>query len=237
MGEQLSDARRRALITSVALGAMMVSTAGLTKVMTPTAKMSDGKPMLDLNALVPSSFGDWHEDIQSNTGVVNPEAQAALAKIYTQTLSRTYVNGAGQRIMLSIAYGDDQRGEATQAHRPEICYTAQGFAIVSNDTDVLKAGSRQIPVRRLVAVNGARNEPITYWVTVGDRATLPGAGRKLLQLLYGMGGKVPDGLLFRISSIEPDKRPAYAMQDQFVNALFDRIGSAPTQRLAGKFDD
>ena len=65
--------------------------------------------------------------------MVNPEAEAALAKIYTQTLARTYVNAAGERILLSVAYGDDQRGEATQAHRPEMCYTAQGLAITSND--------------------------------------------------------------------------------------------------------
>ena len=147
------------------------------------------------------------------------------------------MNAAGERILLSVAYGDDQRGEATQAHRPEICYTAQGFAITSNDVGTLKAAERNIPVRRLVAVSGSRNEPITYWVTVGDRATLPGVGRKLLQLFYGLGGKVPDGLLFRVSSIQADKTAAYALQDQFVNALFTHIGKAPTEKLAGKFDD
>ncbi|MFZ4878014.1 exosortase-associated protein EpsI, B-type [Janthinobacterium sp. Mn2066] len=237
MLDTLQGAQRKALFASVLLGALMVSTSILTKVVTPTVKMSEGKPALDLAALVPAQFGDWHEERDAAAAVVNPETEAALAKIYTQTLARTYVNGAGERVLLSVAYGDDQRGEATQAHRPEICYTAQGFAITSNDVGVLKAAQRNIPVRRLVAVNGARNEPITYWVTVGDRATLPGVGRKLLQLFYGLGGKVPDGLLFRVSTIQPDKTAAYALQDAFVNALFADIGKAPTEKLAGKFDD
>ncbi|WP_300752145.1 exosortase-associated protein EpsI, B-type [Janthinobacterium sp.] len=237
MRDVLQTVPRKALFASVLLGLLMVSTSVLTKVVTPTVKMSEGKPALDLTALVPSEFGQWHEDRNAAAAVVNPETEAAIAKIYTQTLARTYVNAAGDRVLLSVAYGDDQRGEATQAHRPEICYTAQGFAITRNDVGVLKAAQRNIPVRRLVAVSGSRNEPITYWVTVGDRATLPGVGRKLLQLFYGLGGKVPDGLLFRVSTIQPDRAAAYALQDQFVNALFDHIGKAPTEKLAGKFDD
>ena len=237
MLDTLQGRQRKTLFAGLLLGVLMVSTAVLTKIVTPTVKMSEGKPMLDLTALVPAEFGEWHEERDAAAAVVNPEAEAALAKIYTQTLARTYVNAAGERILLSVAYGDDQRGEATQAHRPEICYTAQGFAITSNDVGTLKAAERSIPVRRLVAVSGNRNEPITYWVTVGDRATLPGVGRKLLQLFYGLGGKVPDGLLFRVSSIQADKTAAYALQDQFVNALFTHLGKAPTEKLAGKFDD
>lgn len=237
MLDTLQGRQRKTLFAGLLLGVLMVSTSVLTKIVTPTVKMSEGKPMLDLTALVPTEFGEWHEERDAAAAVVNPEAEAALAKIYTQTLARTYVNAAGERILLSVAYGDDQRGEATQAHRPEICYTAQGFAITSNDVGTLKAAERSIPVRRLVAVSGSRNEPITYWVTVGDRATLPGVGRKLLQLFYGLGGKVPDGLLFRVSSIQADKTAAYALQDQFVNALFTHIGKAPTEKLAGKFDD
>jgi len=237
MLDTLQGMQRKTLFAGLLLGVLMISTSVLTKIVTPTVKMSEGKPTLDLTALVPSEFGEWHEERDAAAAVVNPEAEAALAKIYTQTLARTYVNAAGERILLSVAYGDDQRGEATQAHRPEICYTAQGFAITSNDVGTLKVAERNIPVRRLVAVSGSRNEPITYWVTVGDRATLPGVGRKLLQLFYGLGGKVPDGLLFRVSSIQADKTAAYALQDQFVNALFAHIGKTPTEKLAGKFDD
>lgn len=232
----LGAAPRRAVLSSWLLGGLMVATALLTVAVTPRVKMSDGKPPLDLFAVVPTQFGDWREERSAFATVVNPETEAALAQIYTQTLSRIYVNSAGEHILLSVAYGDDQRGEATQAHRPEICYTAQGFAVVSNDVDTLGVAARQIPVRRLVAVSGSRIEPITYWVTVGDRATLPGVGRKLRQLVYGLGGKVPDGLLFRVSSIERDKVAAFKRQDRFVGDLFTAIGKNKMELLAGKSD-
>jgi EpsI family protein len=98
----------------------------------------------------------------------------------------------------------------------------------------IRAANRR---RRLVAINGARNEPITYWVTVGDKATLPGLRRKLVQLSYGLNGMVPDGLIFRVSSIQPDADNAYKMQDQFVNALFSSIAPAQRDRLAGRQDN
>lgn len=48
--------------------------------------------------------------------VVNPQTQELLDKLYSQILTRTYVNAKGYRIMLSLAYGSDQRG-ALQAHK------------------------------------------------------------------------------------------------------------------------
>jgi EpsI family protein len=227
---------RRSLATSIALCVLMVSSAAFTKVVTPTEKLSDQRPALDLNATIPSAVDGWQEDRTLMNAVVNPQTEQALKKIYAQTLSRTYVNHNGDRIMLSIAYGNDQGGESTQAHRPEICYTAQGFALRDNHIDVLKTANGNIPVRRLIASNGARNEPITYWVTVGDKATLPGLRRKLVQLSYGLNGMVPDGLIFRVSSIQPDAEGAYKLQDQFVNALFNSLAPAQQDRLAGKMN-
>lgn len=226
--------RRKTVVASVILGLLMVSSAALTKVVTPTAKLTDGKPVFDLNTLVPASFGDWTEDKSQVAAVVNPQTEAAINAIYAQTLSRTYVSKTGERIMLSIAYGNDQGGEGTQAHRPEICYTAQGFGIKSNSVGVLSASGHDIPVRRLVAVNGTRNEPITYWVTVGDQATLPGVSRKLTQLKYAINGQIPDGLLFRVSSIQTDDAAGFELQTRFVNSLFSVLDTSQAVRLAGK---
>jgi EpsI family protein len=231
-----SQLKKRSVIASITLCVLMVSSAAFTKVVTPTEKLSDQRPALDLQAAIPSSLNGWEEDKTLSNAVVNPQTEEALKKIYAQTLSRTYVNANGDRIMLSIAYGSDQGGESTQAHRPEICYTAQGFALKDNHIDMLKTVSGDIPVRRLIAINGARNEPITYWVTVGDKATLPGFRRKLVQLSYGLNGMVPDGLIFRVSSIQADAKDAYKLQDQFVNALFGSIAPAQQMRLAGKLE-
>lgn len=226
----------RPLITSWSLAAMMVAAAFLCVVVAPTKKLADTRPQVDLAAIVPVMFGEWREDQRSAGAVVNPAQEAAIAKIYAQTLSRTYVNATGERIMLSIAYGSDQAGEGTQAHRPEICYSAQGFSVGDSEEGVLAAGTHQIPVRRLVAVSGARNEPITYWMTVGDRAALPGLSRKLVQLSYTFSGDVPDGVLFRVSSIQLDKAAAYTLQAAFVRDLFATLNPSKQARLAGNID-
>lgn len=227
---------RKTLVVSIAMGLMMVSAAVLTKAVTPTVKLAAGRQAVDLAAIVPTEIGQWIEDRTQIAAVVNPQTEEALNKIYAQTLSRTYVNPQGDRIMLSIAYGSDQAGEDTQVHRPEFCYAAQGFTLGKYVDGGLHTADGTIPVRRMVAMQGGRIEPITYWITVGDKATLPGLGRKLAQLSYGLNGAVPDGLLFRISSINSDEKIAYEAQDDFINSLFEKLSPQQRIRLAGRLE-
>ena len=157
-----------------------------------------------------------------------------LDALYDQTLTRTYINSKGQRIMLSIAYGGDQSGDKAQVHRPEFCYAAQGFQLSSNFESQIRTESGTLPVRRLKAVQGKRNEPITYWITVGDNVTLPGLGRKLIQLRYGLTGKVPDGMLVRVSSIDQDTANAYQVQDRFISDMLAAVNEQDRIRVAGR---
>ena len=78
-------------------------------------------------------------------------------------LTRTYVNRNGDRIMLSMAYGGDQLG-GREAHRPEICYPAQGFKVENLSDETLATSLGDISVRRFTASMGARHEPVTYWL-------------------------------------------------------------------------
>ena len=48
--------------------------------------------------MIPKHFGDWHE--KPFVYVVNPQAQELMDKLYSETLSRTYVNSSGYHIML-----------------------------------------------------------------------------------------------------------------------------------------
>ena len=100
--------------------------------------------------------------------MVDPQQQELIDKIYTQTLSRTYVNPSGYRIMLAIAYGDDQR-DAMQLHYPEVCYPAQGFSLKGKEKGTVATENGIIPVTRILTNLGQRNEPVTYWTTVGDQ--------------------------------------------------------------------
>jgi EpsI family protein len=118
-------------------------------------------------------------------------------------------------------------------HKPEICYPAQGFQILKNRMGTLSTGSGVIPVKRLVAIQGQRIEPITYWTTIGDSVAVNGLKWKLDQLKYGLTGKIPDGLLFRISTIQADDKAAYQIQTGFVQELIRALSPAAKQRIIG----
>lgn len=201
----------------------------------PTAKLSDELPAISLETMIPKQFGEWREAPQRTVQIINPQTQELLDKLYSQILTRTYVNASAYPIMLSLAYGSDQRG-SLQAHKPEVCYPAQGFAIKKNEAGVLDTPFGIIPVRRLFAVSGARQEPVTYWFTVGDKAVQGKTQKRLQDLKYGLTGRIPDGLLFRVSSIDPDQTRASQMQDRFANQLLQSVSVADRKRLSGLGD-
>lgn len=210
----------------------MFAAAGMALALKPTTKVAEGGPKVNLEALIPEKFGDWTIDSTITPLIANPQQKALIEKIYSETLARTYVNSAGDRIMLSIAYGGDQT-DTMAVHKPEVCYPAQGFQILKNTSDTFSTGAGNIPVKRLIATQGPRVEPITYWTTVGDAVTVSGVTRKLNQLKYGLTGKIPDGLLFRISSIQADDSKAYQVQDAFARDLLEAMSPAARKRIIG----
>ncbi|WP_292992842.1 exosortase-associated protein EpsI, B-type [Nitrosomonas sp.] len=225
---------KKSLITSIILGVMMASSGALTVALTPTNKIADLQEKIDLEIMIPSKFGDWRVDESIIPLQVDTETQAMLDKIYNQTLSRTYVNSLGERVMLSVAYGGDQ-SDNLAVHKPEVCYYAQGFEIMKTYADELLTQYGKLPIKRLMAVKGNRNEPITYWVTVGNKAVLPGIDEKLQQLRYGLTGSVPDGMLVRVSSINSDKDKAYQLQTIFIQDLLLTVDIKERTRLIGNF--
>ncbi|WP_028100379.1 exosortase-associated protein EpsI, B-type [Pseudoduganella violaceinigra] len=227
---------KKSMIVSVVLAALMLSSAAVTRALTPTVRMADAQGRFSLEQMVPRSFGEWQVDTRVIPLQVDPATQAKLDKIYNQTLGRTYVNRLGERIMLSIAYGGDQ-GDNMGVHKPEVCYTAQGFTVRDGKPGGLDTGQGVLPVKRLFAVAGARQEPITYWITIGRKATMPGVDQRLQELRYGLSGTVPDGMLVRVSSIGADPDAAYALQDQFVRAMLAALERPARERLAGVFGD
>jgi len=185
-----------------------------------------------LETMVPTTFGEWSEVRQQTAQVVNPQTQQLLDKLYSQTLQRTYVDANGYRIMLSLAYGDDQRGGLT-AHRPEVCYPAQGFALKGMTDVLLQTPFGPIAARRLNTSMGSRLEPVTYWFNVGDTPIRNQLEQRWVELRLGVLGQVPDGLLFRVSSIDDQSERAYTKQQQFVSDLLKSVDEKTRTRLAG----
>jgi EpsI family protein len=220
--------RRAALFVLCAAGAGASAMA-----LRPQRRASKDLPPIQLDKQVPPAFAGWQIDRTLVPVLPDPSLQAALDKLYGQVLARTYINAQGQRVMLSIAYGEDQGSDATAAHRPEFCYSAQGFSVQGLGEHRLRFGGQDLRVRRVVSTLQARREPITYWVTLNNSAVLPGFSRKVEQIRLGLQGQIPDGMLVRVSSISNTDAPAFALQEQFLAALHDNLPPALRGRYFG----
>ena len=222
-----------AIVKNLVVMALMLLVASVAWVMRPAVLIADQRPTVNLELLIPKQFGEWHELHQSTSLIVNPQQTALLDKIYSQTLSRSYVSAEGAVVMLSIAYGVNQSRDVA-LHFPDACYPAQGFEVLSNVKGTLETGFGNIRVTRMTARLGNRSEPVTYWSTLGDEIVQGGLETRLMRVQYGLRGQIPDGLIFRISSISPDARTAYEFQEAFVRTLIAAIPQPSRTQLIGK---
>lgn len=218
---------------SIILLVLMLVSASLAVALRPTISLASLRPPLDLGALIPTAFDDWRQLGDTSAQIINPQLLRKLDMAYSQTLSRTYINSHGYRIMLSLAYGKTQRGDL-QLHHPELCYPAQGFEILSNQTGQLNTPFGALPVRRLSTQQSrARQEPVTYWATIGEKVVLGSVQRKVAEMQYGLRGQVADGLLFRVSSIDPNTNAAFDQQTAFISVLLEALSLSGRHRVSG----
>lgn len=224
---------KKPFIVSFMMGLLMVSSAAITMVITPSPEIRDQQNQINLETLIPNEFSDWKKDMSVAPLLVNPDETGTINKLYTQTLSRTYINKQGERVMLAIAYGKDQRTDL-QIHRPEVCYLSSGFDIGELTKAFVDTTIGRIPVMHMVAKQGARNEPITYWIRMGDTVTRGWFEQKAATLSYALTGKVPDGLLFRVSTISNDEQDSYKIQQTFITSMLQAVQSKDQHWLVGR---
>ena len=205
---------RRAVLLG---GVMLLTSAGATLAM-PEPQVTSAAQIPDVEGMLPQRFGHWDIDRTIIPLAVSPDLQQMLATLYDRTVARTYVNNQGQRVMVSVAYGANQ-SRALQLHKPEVCYAAQGFRISTVHKGNWAAGGVNIPTMHLVGKLGPRNEPVTYWMRVGEDIARGWFEQNAVRLKYGTRGYIPDGVLFRLSNISPDSVASFELQRQFVDEL------------------
>jgi EpsI family protein len=211
---------------------LMLGAALLAAAMRPTIVLADERAPIALEAMVPAQFGGWREQPNAAMHIIDPELQATIDQIYTEVLTRNYVGPNGERVMLSIAYGRDQR-DGLQLHLPEVCYPAQGFRLKDIHEAPLALPGGTITVRRMATQLAQRFEPVTYWTVVGDHVTTGGLSKKLVEMRYSLFGRIPDGMLVRISSIDRDNAHAFAVHAKFAAAMVGAIAAEHRPRFAG----
>ena len=78
-----------------------------------------------------------------------------------------------------------------------------------------------------------RNEPVTYWLTVGDQIIKSKFDKRIAEIRLGLTGQIPDGLLFRVSSIDNDNARGFAMQQKFAADMMAAVPAATRKQLSG----
>jgi EpsI family protein len=217
-----------------ALAAVVIlGSAAVAEVLRPRELMASATTTPDLESVIPRKFGDW--TLVPNVGLVTPSGPAGFvrqdlsAKIYSQEVGRGYVNRAGNVVMLLVAYGPIQ-DYRLKSHLPEVCYGAAGFRVSAKSVTELTYNNAAPPLvlSRLTATKEGRFEPISYWMRIGHDIATGVFDRQMARMKYGLQGLIPDGALFRVSTVGISEEASYKLQDQFIHDLLGAI--APENR-------
>ena len=220
----MNPGRRRAMVLAASMG----SAALIAAIVKPVRRSAGERPAVMLDTLFPRQFGDWRVDEVMNSFVRPADRQGRIAGIYDQLLERSFVDRAGHRIMLSVAFGSEQSANL-QLHRPEVCYQASGYQVGGQHSAVLELAGQNVPVNRLHAELPGRFEPITYWTLLGDVVLADMSGFRWRRLGSALRGELLDGTLVRVSSIDPQPERAFALQARFADEMARAV--APAQRV------
>jgi len=212
-----------------ALGLAFASVAGVAAARQPS-KNVDYLGKAKLEEVVPEKVGRW--TFVSNSGlVVPPEDQLARA-LYSQLLTRTYMDEAGNGIMLLVAQSGSQSG-ILQIHRPEFCYTAGGYSLTPSMPHPVQLPGRELPALSISATREARTEQIVYWTRIGSHLPSSWTQQRLAVAMDNLKGYIPDAVMVRVSAYGNDKPLALADVDEFIRALMSAVTPQVRRVLIG----
>lgn len=198
-----------------ALGLAFASVAGVAAARQPS-KNVDYLGKAKLEDVLPEKVGRW--TFVSNSGLVVPPEDQLSRALYSQLLTRTYMDSAGNGIMLLVAQSGSQSG-ILQIHRPEFCYTAGGYTLSPSVPHPVALPGRELPALSISATREARTEQIVYWTRIGNHLPTSWTLQRLAVAMDNLKGYIPDAVMVRVSTYGNDKPLALADIDEFIRAL------------------
>ncbi|MCB2112111.1 MAG: EpsI family protein [Parvularculaceae bacterium] len=200
----------RILFVAALLFCAGVSTAALK----PAASGPPVTPEID--AMLPDAFGAWRR-IGLSDAVLPAETALREGEAVAY---RAYRDDLGRTVTLVVAYGPPL-GDSVRLHRPEKCYVAQGYDILSKSRASMSAAGRPITIVNLDTKSAARREAVSYWLRNGDIFTGRAGESAFRRFQNGLSGPL-DGALVRVSTINAQS-PQFdlnrAFLADFANAL------------------
>lgn len=210
--------RRRLLI-----GGALAATSGLVLARQPQERI-DYLGKAKLEKLVPTKVGGW--EFLTTSGLVVPPEDELSDALYSSLLTRVYSNENDPAIMLLIAQSAGQTG-MLQVHRPEYCYPAGGFQLSPIiQRPLVGGGGFRIDVNQLTATGPGRSEQILYWTRVGDQMPISWSQQRMAIAIDNLKGRIPDAVLVRVSTIDPDGNAAFARMAAFVEQMLGGMSAA-----------
>ncbi len=180
-----------------------------------------------LNRIIPQQIGGY--SFASVDGLITAQTDDLTQRLYDQVLTRMYVAPGQSPIGLLIAYGSAE-DEGLQLHRPDECYPAQGFVLSNMHRTPIALAGHAISATALTAARADRTEQLLFWTRIAGIFPSESRDERRAIVAENLRGRLPDGVLVRLSMTARDAVPATARLTQFSQALIGSLG-APARRL------
>ena len=218
---------RRAMIAGGLLGAASLI-ANSRRPDIPFRMIKDAK----IDPLFPHKIGDW--EYATSSGLVMPPADQLRDRLYNAILTRYYASPTQLPVMLLVAYNGTQDG-MLQVHRPEVCYPAAGYDLINQMLIPLNVGGGlTVPGHYISARSTSRHEQLIYWTRIGNDFPTRWWAQHWAVAKENLKGRVPDGVLVRLSTAAPDDRTAILTLKRFIPAMLAQLSPIARRLVFGE---
>jgi EpsI family protein len=213
-------------------GGALIATSLLADVRRPDVPLRMMPKSAKLDDLIPKQIGNW--TYEGTNGLVLPPPDQLGSRLYNGLLTRFYSSTDTLPVMLLIAYSGSQDG-VLQVHRPEVCYPAAGYDLTDSHFELIDAGKGLIvPGHFLAARSNSRHEEMLYWTRIGNTFPTRWWQQHVAVAEENVKGRVPDGVLVRISTAASSNRDAIKVLRYFMHQLLPVLSPLARRVLFGE---
>jgi len=182
-----------------------------------------------LAALIPRAVGGWQPIDTGDIVLADLEGENP----YDDLLVRHYRTASLLPVTLLLAYGGAQRGDL-QLHRPEGCYPGAGFTLGAREPIALRFScAAPVPAQLIAARSPLRSEELLYWTRIGSAFPTNFVAQRWAVVRENLTGRVPDGILVRLSAPGSNRVLALASFEALLDALLATASPAARRILLG----
>lgn len=210
---------------SILVGTSLAAAGALSYLVAPKAVAKPIEQATFFSA-IPDRIGGWTS--RKSQEIVLPPLDESN-KLYENQETRIYEGVGLPSVMLLISYSSVQQNDV-QVHRPEVCYPASGFPVISAGPTQISYRCREFAGRELLADRGGLHERVIYWIRVGNSFPTTWRDQRINMALANLSGSVPDGVLFRVSTIEEPGKSTSTILRTFIEKFLANV--APSFRQA-----